>query len=212
MNYSKPLVKDDEKQSRYVPAFYDDLDASFAYAWQLMTEAVRNRHSLFHTPSVATIGADGAPQNRVVVLRGAERKARNLRFHTDLRSGKIVDLKANPNCAMLFYDPKVKLQLRVTGKVAIHNDDDIEDAAWAGSRPQSRACYTQGLAPGVSIESPLDAPLAPPADNPDLGKENFCAVLLRAERIEWLYLHSGGHRRAVWHFDDGQWRGEWLAT
>ena len=51
------------------PPFFDDLDASLAHAWRLLTRGVNDRRSGFHTPAIVTVGLDGAPAMRTVVLR-----------------------------------------------------------------------------------------------------------------------------------------------
>jgi hypothetical protein len=43
-----------------------------------------------------------------------------------------------------------------------------------------------------------------------LGRPNFCAVLVRADTLEFLYLDRRGHRRARWRRDGEEWAGTWL--
>jgi pyridoxamine 5'-phosphate oxidase len=69
-----------------IPSFYDDLDGTLAEAWRLISRGVADRRSPFHHPVVATIGGDGAPQARTVILRACDPAAQRLRFHTDARS------------------------------------------------------------------------------------------------------------------------------
>ena len=73
-------------------ACYDDLTASCAYGWSMLERGVKDRKSAFHTPSIATISANGSPTMRTVVLRGCETDAKTLRFHTDRAPAK------SPNC------------------------------------------------------------------------------------------------------------------
>jgi pyridoxine/pyridoxamine 5'-phosphate oxidase len=70
-------------------ACYDDLEGTLAYAWGLLERGVSDRHSPIHTPTVATIGGDGRPSIRTVVLRDCDLDARMLRFHTDRRAPKL---------------------------------------------------------------------------------------------------------------------------
>jgi pyridoxamine 5'-phosphate oxidase len=55
-----------------IPAFYDDIEATLAHALALLVRGVPDRRSPFHHPVVATIGTDGRPRLRTVVLRGFE--------------------------------------------------------------------------------------------------------------------------------------------
>ncbi len=77
------------------PAFYDDLAGCLAEAWRRLEEGAAHQ-SGFHTPALATIGRDGAPRLRTVVLRGVDRAARSLRVHCDARSAKAAEIAADP--------------------------------------------------------------------------------------------------------------------
>lgn len=190
------------------PAFVDDLDATLAEAWRLIAQGVADRQAAFHHPVLATVGAGGEPQARTVVLRGCEVRQRVLRFHTDARSAKAGEVAGGARICLHFYDPVAKIQLRATGQAQLHHDDASADAAWAGSGLLSRQCY--GIAPGpgtvigaadaFSLPLPTEEAIAP-------GRANFLAVTVRVDRLEWLFLAIGGHRRA--RFD---WTGDSLAA
>ena len=194
-----------------LPDFYDDLDASLAEAWHLLIRAAVDRRSPVHTIAIATVGLDGRPKVRTVVLRHTDAPARCLRFHTDARSEKFAEFAANPAVQVLAYDPARKIQLRLSGSALLHRGDDVARAAWQRSQPQSRQCYRQDAAPGTrgspSSAAP-DALLAPAAHD---GEENFTAVEIAIEEIEWLYLAAPGHRRARFRWPDGQLDAVWLA-
>ena len=69
-----------------------DLKEGLNAAWTLIEEGVRDRRSIFHLPTVASISVDGSPTIRTVVLRGVNVSERSLRFHTDRRSAKFLEL------------------------------------------------------------------------------------------------------------------------
>lgn len=190
-----------------IPAYYDDLNASLAEAWRLLTRGAADRRSPIHTPAVATVGLDGRPNVRVVVLRHADPIARTLRFHTDRRSAKIGELSTDAGVQIVAYDPGRKIQLRVTGRGAVHLDDDVARDAWMRSQPQSQICYRQAAAPGAAADDPARAALAADHD----GAENFAAVSVAIDEIEWLFLASSGHRRARFIWRDGVLSSTWLA-
>jgi hypothetical protein len=167
------------------------LEESLAEAFRRLSRGVADRRSAFHTPTLATIGADGAPQARTVVLRGFEAASRTLRMHTDGRSAKAADLARDPRCALHLYDPGAKLQLRLAGHATLHAEDAVAEQAWADSRDFSRMCYAIEPAPGTPIAAP------PPAPRDALGgRAAFRVILLRFDRLEWLELAAEGHRRA----------------
>jgi general stress protein 26 len=197
---------------RALPGFYNDLDGSLAHAWAMIGRGVADRRSAFHTPVVATVDGTGAPSQRVMVLRAADGGARTLRLHTDVRSEKLVHIGSQPRVSLLFYDAGAKLQLRLGALALIHVQDDISDQAWQYSRPQSRLCYEQAIAPGSPMATPL--PELPVSERHALtndGRLNFAVLTMLVENIEWLYLAIEGHRRARWVWKDERWQGMWLA-
>jgi hypothetical protein len=183
------------------------LEECLQEALRRLGRGVADRRSPFHTPTLATIGADGAPEIRTLVLRGFEPLARTLRLHTDARSGKVAELAREPRCALHFYDPGAKLQLRLAGHATVHGDDAVASAAWEASRDFSRMCYAIEPAPG----SPVAEPPAAPRDA-EAGRGVFRVILLRFDRLEWLELAAAGHRRArfVWTGADAP-AASWLA-
>lgn len=194
-----------------LPSFYDDLDGFRAEGWRRLADGVGHRHSPFHTPSLATVDAAGRPRLRTVVLRAAEAGAGALRFHCDRRSDKAREIAENGLAALHVYDGRAKLQLRVEGRARLHLDDALADAAWAAALTMSRVCYGVEPAPGTALARG-DA-YAMPDEDPDarLGRENFCAVVFTAERLDLLYLDRRGHRRAVFSREGEGWMGTWVA-
>ena len=203
---------DEATRVRALPGFYNNLDGSLAHAWAMIGRGVADRRSAFHTPVVATVDETGAPSQRVMVLRAADGAARTLRLHTDLRSEKLVHIGEQPRVSIAFYDASAKLQLRLGAHAHIHAQDAIADQAWLNSRPQSRLCYEQAVAPGAPVAAPLpELPANARVALADDGRLNFAVLIMVVEAIEWLYLAIEGHRRARWVWKDERWQGTWLA-
>jgi pyridoxamine 5'-phosphate oxidase len=193
------------------PSFYDDLDETLAEAWRLMARGVADRRSPFHHPTVATMGLDGIPQARTVILRACDVSARRLRFHTDARSAKIAEMAADARAAFHFYDPGAKIQIRLTGTLTPHRDGSIADEAWAGSRVFSRQCYGVAPGPGVPLAAGGDFALPDVTDAATAdGRVNFVAVIFDVSSLEWLYLAAAGHRRARFDFTGDALAAVWL--
>lgn len=167
-----------------------------------------NRRSGFHTCSVATLREDGRPTVRTVVLRGFREEARELVFHTDMRSGKAAEILKNPAIAMLFYDPEQKIQIRLDCHARIDSRNDTSLASWQKSRAMSRVCYAQAAAPGTMLNG---ATAMGPQLLDDLAYENFAVVSARIEALDWLYLAVQGHRRAYFTWGEGEPAQTWLA-
>jgi pyridoxamine 5'-phosphate oxidase len=194
-------------------AFSNNLIETLAHAWRLLERGTADRRSPFHTPTVATVAADGSPEARTVVLRKVVAPERTVRFHTDTRSGKVAALATNPRLALHGYDPASKIQIRLSGNAHVHRGDEIARFAWGQSKSMSLMCYRQALAPGAKVEAPLKAPgTTAETYGPDDGFENFAAIVLQVTTLDWLYLASGGHQRARFTWDArGQLAHTWVA-
>lgn len=197
------------------PPEVETLASMLDLAWTLLARGVVDRHSVFHTPTVATLGLDGRPRARTVVLRACDRKAWRLRFHTDTRSPKAAEVAAAPGVALHVYDPVLRRQVRLEGEARLLTDGPTVDRAWAFSRAASRVCYRQLPAPGVPLDEASDLAFAPgDADGapPVAGREHFAVVEIDVGLVDHLHLHHAGHRRAVWRRDaDGTVSGGWVA-
>ena len=66
--------------------------------------------------TLATVGTDGRPSARIVLLKGFD--AAGFVFHTNYDSKKGKELAANPHAALVFFWPELERQVRVEGKVA----------------------------------------------------------------------------------------------
>ena len=181
------------------------LEEACAAAFAALARGVTDRRHPFHTPTLATIGPDGGPRARTLVLRAFDAERRTLRLHADARSGKVAELLAEPRCALHGYDPTAGTQLRLEGRATVHGEDEVSAAAWAGSREMSRMCYAVQPGPGTPVEAPPAAPRDAAA-----GEENFRAILLRFEVLEWLDLDAKGHRRARFDWHGGDMDATWL--
>ena len=184
-----------------LPAFYDDLDATRQHALKLIARGVKDRRSAMHILTVATTGLDGAPRVRTVVNRGYNPDTREVRFHTDRRSPKLQEIKAEPRVAVQLYDPKAKIQLRLDTRATFHESGPLRDEAWEATRPFSRACYRVEVAPSMAVAEPSQVTFASDED-PDEGFDNFVPVTLRIYAMECLYLAHQGHRRARFTWDE----------
>jgi pyridoxamine 5'-phosphate oxidase len=167
---------------------FDSPDSAAGHCWQLLVRASRDRRSAWRLPVLATVGRDGAPRARVLVLRRVDPVAGLLLLHSDRRSAKIGQLAGDPRAALTFYDARRALQLRLEGLARIEADPAVQAEAWARVPEPARRNYRTVEPPG----SPAGA------GEPELGgdgADNFCLIEVRATRLEWLWLGPEGHRR-----------------
>jgi pyridoxine/pyridoxamine 5'-phosphate oxidase len=82
--------------------------------WQLLQRGVARFNDPFHEPVLATAGSDGSSL-RTVILRQFNKAERLLVCHTDSRADKVKQISDYARVCWLFYHPKNKIQLRISG-------------------------------------------------------------------------------------------------
>ena len=85
--------------------------------------------------ALATADADGLPNVRMILLKGADE--RGFVFYTNCGSAKGGELAVNPKAALLFYWKSLGRQIRVRGPVEPVMEAEA-DAYFATRHPQSR--------------------------------------------------------------------------
>ena len=81
--------------------------------------------------TVSTIGLDGFPKNRVVLLK--KYTFEGFIFYTNYESAKGQDIAENPNTEALFFWHKLERQIRISGSIAKIDAD--KSAAYFQKRP-----------------------------------------------------------------------------
>ena len=169
-----------------------------------------------HNPAIANINEQGVNM-RTVVLRKVWTETKQLAFNTDIRSGKWQDLKINNELSWLFYDGEHKLQIRISGSSTLHQEDSIAEEAWIASSMSSRKIYMIEPGPSTITTRPENGlPAAFETADPNIaesiaGRKNFGTVITKVFWMEWLWLNSKGHRRAVFNYkQDGSFTADWL--
>lgn len=169
--------------------------------WSRLARGAFDPRYPYHFCSVATVNPAGTPESRMVVLRDCDPGRKVLAFHTDLRSGKVASLTANPCLSLLFWDPDESLQLRVSGCAELHYGDAEAQQRRAELRPVDRALYGFGVPPGMALTGPPEHNREP---NEALVAQNFCWVEVHVESLEMLYLgRAEGHIRAQFKYRYG---------
>ena len=169
--------------------------------------------SPFTMLQAATIALDGAPAVRTVVLRRVSRERRSVMFHTDVRSTKVAELRRDARISLVGCDLDVGIQIRLHGVARIVEAPAETRAVWNSSRPRTLIVYRTPIAPATPLASPAEAYATTPAGDidPSAGFENFCLIDVTVSRIDYLDLNAAGHMRASLVFEEGKWRGTWLA-
>lgn len=79
------------------------------------TEVLKSNNPEPTAMILATVGNDGMPHNRVVLLKSYNEKG--FVFYTNYESRKGRDLNANPKVAVTFFWPEMDRQVRIEGRV-----------------------------------------------------------------------------------------------
>ena len=163
--------------------------------------------------TLATVGADGRPSTRVVLLKGVDE--RGLAWYTNFNSRKGQQLADNPAAALQFHWVELERVVRIEGLV--ERVDDAEADAYYGSRPldsrigawaspQSQVISSRGVLVAQAARYAVKFALSPPRP-PHWG-----GFRLLPDRWEfWQGRKSRLHDRLCYRMVDGHWIRERLA-
>tara|TARA_B100001287_G_C22566486_1_gene474112 strand:+ start:73 stop:681 length:609 start_codon:yes stop_codon:yes gene_type:complete len=181
-----------------------------------LARGVKDRKHTFHTPVFCNLTDNGVIESRVVVLRKFDPVNLVLNFHTDFRSPKVTDLKKNNNSLFVFYDYKLKIQMRIKTTSILNNQNEIAKEMWDKTRLLSRKCYLTEKDPSSFTSSPEDGipehliGKEPDFEESEKGFRNFTVVENKVNEIDWLYLEISGHRRLKLIFKNENPEYQWL--
>lgn len=78
--------------------------------WKELGRASVDRHHEWRTPVLATVGCDGSPNARTVVLSKVDAKLLTFCFYTDARSEKVSELAKEPKAVFVFWSLRLNWQ------------------------------------------------------------------------------------------------------
>ena len=182
-----------------LPDEYNEISQTLESANLILTNAVENAKTLFHTLAVSSID-NNQIATRVMVLREFNIKERYIRFHTDYRAAKIDHYSQNNSASVLGYDPNLKIQIKLQGYISVHYNDHVSQAAWEGSTTRSKKCYSVKGGSTLEISDPKEYDLKD--GNIEDGYINFAVLKFSFSNLEFLHLKSSGHRRALHSWDE----------
>lgn len=189
-----------------LPENYNKIEDTLNASEKILTSAVSNSRTLFHTLVVSSWNGKKI-LSRVMVLREFNLDDRKMRFHTDYRAPKIKNFSNNSITTVLGYDPELKIQIKLQGNIKVHYDDEITKLAWTESTSRSKKCYSVKGGSSKVINDPVDYDIK--EFEVEEGYKNFAVLLFSFNSLEFLYLKSSGHRRAI-HVWDRKIKSNWL--
>lgn len=200
---------------KYGPGKWTSLEGVLNRIWRMLTEAAHRSDVPFHHPVLGTAVEKGCSL-RTVILRQVGVSDRILVCHSDARSAKVREMLSSPQVSWLFYDPKQRIQLRISGQASLHTDDAFADRQWANTGLTSRLNYCATNPPGTRLDKPGSGlpdfllNKIPTLMESQGGRRNFMAIKVEIAAIDWLMLKVTGNRRARFQWDKGKLHATWL--
>ena len=180
-----------------------------------LQDAIKHQLPEPNAMSLATIGLDGSPSVRTVLLKGLDDKG--FSFYTNYDSNKGRELAANPRAALGFLWTTRQRQVTVKGNVKKLPRSEAEK--YFGVRP-----YGNQIGAWASLQSTvipdrqwLESRAESlrnlfPEDQPVPCPENWGGYVLVPDEIEfWQGRRSRLHDRLRYRLQDGQWKWERLS-
>lgn len=168
--------------------------------WKELGRASVDRHHAWRTPVLATMGCDGSPNARTVVLRKVDINQQTLCFYTDARSAKVRELAIEPKAVLAFWSARLNWQLRVKVEISVVSEGPELQVHWQRVKQSASAGdYMATDAPGTERPTGFST-----AQNLS-GDHHFALLNAQVLQMDWLELGHGAHRRARLSADTWQW-------
>jgi pyridoxamine 5'-phosphate oxidase len=171
-------------------------------------EAQREEPEFPEAMNIASVGEDGTPSLRVVLMKDFSSKG--FVFYTNLKGQKGQEIVKNPKVCLNFHWKTLRKQIRITGEAQMVSTE-MADRYFA-SRPRVSQLgawaskQSQEMPDRFSLEKRLALYTAKfgvgPIPRPDFWT-GFCVVPLKIEF--WHEKPFRLHERVLYHFTSGQW-------
>jgi general stress protein 26 len=176
-------------------------DALAEESWNRLQESGDDPNHPMRLLVLATVCTAGAPEARLMVLRGADRRLGKLWFYTDRRSEKVEQLRRQPQVTTVTYEPESGVQLRLRGTAGVDESGALADQHWSQVGMAVRALYASPDTPGRPLRQPdprlMGVKRSIDAGGEDTARGNFAVIEITVDSIEWLQIADGDQRRAI---------------
>lgn len=163
--------------------------------------------------ALATVGADGSPSVRMVLLKDASHAG--FVFYTNYESRKGRELLARPSAAMCFHWQPLDRQVRVDGPIERVSDEEADSYFASRARGSQLGAWASLQSEPMANPGDLDRRFAEIearfADGPVPRPPHWSGFRLVPKQLEfWISQPSRLHIRHLYTRDGARWRLETL--
>jgi pyridoxamine 5'-phosphate oxidase len=173
-----------------------------------MARAEKAGATLTNGMCLATVGADGRPGARTVLLKGADE--RGFVFYTNLGSRKARELDSNPHATLCFWWHVLQEQVRIEGTVERVSDAEADEYFASRARGSQLGAWASRQSEPLSSRAQLIKEFGKYALKFNVRKvprpEFWGGYRLIPDRIEfWCSREDRLHDRTEYTLEDGLW-------
>ena len=163
--------------------------------------------------TVATVDIDGAPDARMLLLKGADE--RGFVFFTNMESPKALALLRDPRSALCFYWMPLDKQVRIRGRAEVISDEEADEYFATRPRLSQISAWASKQSRPMSGHFELEAEVAKVALRFGVGKvprppfwSGFRVVPQEMEF--WMQKSFRRHERILYRRTPAGWQMRWL--
>jgi pyridoxamine 5'-phosphate oxidase len=151
---------------------------------------VVDHKSFFRHPILASSDGQHIFQ-RIVVMREFNFEKKSIVIFTDSKSQKVTQIVNHPECNLLFWDPRKKLQISIHSIPQIETDNS---RYWMKINDKQKKDYSVTPPPKSAIKAHDDYQFS--------DQNRFTVVNITFKSMDVLQLSAQGHVRAVHDFEN----------
>lgn len=191
------------------------LDSPIAQFEKWLNEAIEGKALEPNAMTLATVGKDGWPSARIVLLKGIDENG--FLFYTNYQSKKAQQMAENPKAALVFCWLEMERQVRIEGEIELAEPSTSDN--YYQSRPKGSriGAWVSPQSESINSRELLDKRVGE-MNTLFEGEENiprppfWGGYRLKPRKIEfWQGRSSRLHDRIAYHHHQGEWKIERLA-